>query len=190
MEFIRRFLQHVLPHGFMKVRHCGLLHASCTLPLATIRLMIVQAHSSDNRPPPRPPPKPRAARCPTCGAPMRIVMRLWTSHRDCVDTGEEACLCPDELRTTRFAQPTAPVRLSPTIRPHKAAARASATAFQCPADTLWGSSAAPTAMPHHSVRLSIHPLPRRNTLEDTWAGMRGFLEPRIEVTTVGHLNPY
>ncbi len=39
------------------------------------------------------------------------------------------------------------------------------------------------AMPHHSVRLSLHPLPGRNTLEDMLSGMRGFLEPRIEATT-------
>ena len=80
IEFIRRFLQHVLPHGFMKVRHFGLLHASCAVPLATIRLMLGQVHPSDGRPPPRTPP--RAARCPTCGVPMRIVMRLWPSPRD------------------------------------------------------------------------------------------------------------
>ena len=87
IEFIRRFLQHVLPHGFMKVRHFGLLHASCAVPLATIRLMIGPGHSSAGRPPPHTSPPPRVARCPTCGAPMRIVMRLWTSHRDFVDTG-------------------------------------------------------------------------------------------------------
>ena len=76
MEFLRRFLQHVLPDGFMKVRHFGFLHASCALPLATIRLMIVQGHPSEGQPPPRTPPPPRAARCPTCGAPMRVVDKL------------------------------------------------------------------------------------------------------------------
>jgi len=86
IEFIRRFLQHVLPHGFMKVRHFGFLHASCALPLATIRLMIGQVHPSEGQPPPRPPPSPLGARCPTCGAPMRVVMRRWTSPRDFVDT--------------------------------------------------------------------------------------------------------
>jgi hypothetical protein len=86
IEFIRRFLQHVLPHGFMKVRHFGFLHASCAIPLATIRLMIVQAHPSDGQPPQRIPPQPLAARCPTCGAPMRVVMRLWTSPKAYVDT--------------------------------------------------------------------------------------------------------
>jgi hypothetical protein len=40
MEFLRRFLQHVLPEGFMKVRHFGFLHASCAVPLATIRRLM------------------------------------------------------------------------------------------------------------------------------------------------------
>jgi Putative transposase len=87
MEFIRRFLQHVLPHGFMKVRHFGFLHASCAIPPATIRLMIGQAHPLDGSPPPRTPPPPRVARCPTCGAPMHVILRLWTSHSGFVDTG-------------------------------------------------------------------------------------------------------
>jgi Putative transposase len=87
MEFIRRFLQHVLPHGFMKVRHFGFLHASCAIPLATIRLMIVQGHPREGKPTPRQSPTPLTARCPTCGAPMRVVMRLWTSPRAFVDTG-------------------------------------------------------------------------------------------------------
>jgi hypothetical protein len=87
MEFLRRFLQHVLPHGFMKVRHFGFLHASCAVPLATVRLLMGQLHPSEGRPSQRPPPPPRAARCPTCGASMRVVMRLWTSPRVFVDTG-------------------------------------------------------------------------------------------------------
>ena len=87
MEFIRRFLQHVLPDGFMKVRHFGFLHASCAIPTDTLRLLIVQAHPIDFQPTQRLPPEPLAARCPTCGAPMRVVMRLWTSNRAFVDTG-------------------------------------------------------------------------------------------------------
>jgi hypothetical protein len=87
LEFLRRFLQHVLPDGFMKVRHFGLLHASCAIPPDTLRLLIVQAHPLDFKPTQSVPPTPRAAFCPTCGAPMRVVMRLWTSHRAFVDTG-------------------------------------------------------------------------------------------------------
>jgi hypothetical protein len=76
-----------LPEGVMKVRHFGLLHASCTVPLTTIRLMILQGHPRDGQPTPRSPPTPRAARCPTCGAPLRVVMRVWASPKAFVDTG-------------------------------------------------------------------------------------------------------
>ena len=87
MEFLRRFLQHVLPHGFVKIRPFGFLHASCAIPLATIRLMIMLGHSMGGQPTSQKPPQPLAARCPTCGAPMRVVMRVWTSPRAFVDTG-------------------------------------------------------------------------------------------------------
>jgi hypothetical protein len=87
MECLRRFLQHGLPDGFMKVRHFGFLHASCALPPDPLRLMIVQAHPLDCKPTQSGPPAPLATLCPTCGAPMRVVMRLWTSNRAFVDTG-------------------------------------------------------------------------------------------------------
>ena len=87
LEFLRRFLQHVVPDGFMKVRHFGLLHASGAVPLATLRRLIVQGPAGEDPPPPRTPPPPRVARCPTCGAPLGVVMRVWTSPRAFVDTG-------------------------------------------------------------------------------------------------------
>ena len=87
MELLRRFLQHVLPDGLMKVRHCGFLHPGCAIPIHTLRLMIVQALPRAGKPTQRVSPPPLVARCPTCGAPMRVVMRLWTSERAFVDTG-------------------------------------------------------------------------------------------------------
>ena len=87
MEFLRRFLQHVLPEGFMKVRHFGFLHASCTIPPDTLRRMILQAHPIACQPTRSVSPQPLVAWCPTCGAPMRLVMRLWTSNKAFVDTG-------------------------------------------------------------------------------------------------------
>jgi Putative transposase/Transposase zinc-binding domain len=87
IEFIRRFLQHVLPDGFMKVRHFGFLHASCAIPPDTIRLMILQAHPINCQPTLLTPPAPVVAFCPTCGGQMRVVMRLWTSNRAFLDTG-------------------------------------------------------------------------------------------------------
>jgi len=88
MEFLRRFLQHVLPDGFMKVRHFGFLHASCAISPATIRLMMEQGHAGEDQPTQRKPmsPLPRLARCPTCGVPMHVVMRVWTSPKGFVDT--------------------------------------------------------------------------------------------------------
>src|SRR5262245_3301802 len=86
-EFLRRFLPHVLPHGFMQVRHFGFLPASWAIPPTTIRLLIVQGHLRDSQPPQRQPPHALATRCPTCGAPMRIALRVWPSPKAFVETG-------------------------------------------------------------------------------------------------------
>jgi len=40
MEFIRRFLQHVLPRGFMKIRHYGFLNPNSSLSVARLRELI------------------------------------------------------------------------------------------------------------------------------------------------------
>jgi hypothetical protein len=39
-EFLRRFLQHVLPSGFMKVRYYGFLHPGSSVPLEKIAALI------------------------------------------------------------------------------------------------------------------------------------------------------
>jgi hypothetical protein len=87
IEFIRRFLQHVLPDDLIKVRHFGFLHASCAIPPDTIGLMILQAHPIDGKPTPLPHPEPIVAFCPTCGGQMRVLRRLWTSSNAFLDTG-------------------------------------------------------------------------------------------------------
>ena len=40
LEFMRRFLQHVLPKGFVKVRHFGFLSPNFAVPLQKIRELI------------------------------------------------------------------------------------------------------------------------------------------------------
>jgi len=42
MEFLRRFLQHVLPKGFHKVRYFGLLHPTNKLTLKRLQLLLME----------------------------------------------------------------------------------------------------------------------------------------------------
>jgi hypothetical protein len=44
MEFMRRFLQHVLPTGFMKVRYYGFMSPVCSVPLDKISALIELAY--------------------------------------------------------------------------------------------------------------------------------------------------
>jgi len=78
-EFIRRFLQHVLPSGFPKVRHYGFLSPNSresveavrwlvTLHYAlTYRLLANALHETVAQP---------RIRCPKCGGPMRVLAFL------------------------------------------------------------------------------------------------------------------
>lgn len=78
-DFIHRFLLHVLPKGFVKVRYYGLfapkLRASL-IPLA--RALLPRASTGSHVSSPPPPPRP--LRCPSCGALMIFSMRLLPDH--------------------------------------------------------------------------------------------------------------
>jgi hypothetical protein len=75
VEFIRRFLQHVLPSGFVKVRHYGLHHPSRRTALSLARAMLcLRLGIPVPVVPPSPPPKP--CLCPHCAAPMVLVERI------------------------------------------------------------------------------------------------------------------
>jgi hypothetical protein len=66
IEFRRRFLQHVLPVGFMKVRHFGFMHANGAIHTNTLRLMILKRHPIRFKMPHVADPAPVVASCPTC----------------------------------------------------------------------------------------------------------------------------
>jgi putative transposase/transposase-like zinc-binding protein len=81
--FIGRFLAHVLPKGFVKVRSYGLLHPSKRLLLVEVRSILALGQTA--------PPQPRTVaaleplvatpdravgRCPACGQPMQLVQTL------------------------------------------------------------------------------------------------------------------
>jgi hypothetical protein len=85
-EFIRRFLHHVLPAGFHKVRYYGLWHAS-RQPLRNLRNVLRLAQPA--RPPAQPAPQPDAdpqappspRRCPHCETGHLILLRRLSPAR-------------------------------------------------------------------------------------------------------------
>jgi len=85
-EFIRRFLQHVLPKGFQKVRYYGLFSPGQRHRLAQARNLLGPAASTetiatDNTPAQTPlRPDIPAFLCPTCGHPMRRTQTLRPQH--------------------------------------------------------------------------------------------------------------
>jgi hypothetical protein len=70
--FIHRFLQHVLPTGFMKVRYFGFLSRSFGMPFEQIKARIELAQGFKLRPPAViEVPKAQPLRCAHCGAKLR-----------------------------------------------------------------------------------------------------------------------
>jgi rhodanese-related sulfurtransferase len=63
-EFLRRFLQHVSPRGFHRVRSYGLLHSSQRVTLRRLQLML--GHRAANHSVTSPKTQRRRARCPAC----------------------------------------------------------------------------------------------------------------------------
>jgi hypothetical protein len=88
MSFIRRFLQHVLPKGFQKVRSFGFLHPSAKKRFNTLKEQFQENASETNNKPEgekhtenrkisvnrHTPEQPGV--CPHCGAPLRYIGRV------------------------------------------------------------------------------------------------------------------
>jgi hypothetical protein len=75
-EFIRRFLMHVLPEGFHRIRHYGLLaSANRKVNITKIRDLFGAEPLAQSEPPDADPVPPLTLRepCPDCGGAMRIV---------------------------------------------------------------------------------------------------------------------
>lgn len=74
MEFIRRFLQHILPIGLMKVRYYGFMNPNASVSLDDIRGLIELANAFDIETPAPPAiPKPKPLYCPSCGGELKYV---------------------------------------------------------------------------------------------------------------------
>jgi hypothetical protein len=76
-EFIRRFLIHVLPKGFHRIRHYGLLASNRAANIARARellavpLRVTMPEADTPCEPDQPPMLPRP--CPCCGGRMMII---------------------------------------------------------------------------------------------------------------------
>ena len=85
-EFLRRFLLHVLPTGFHRIRHYGLLAKGPRAPdLDSLRVLIAAQAGAPAPPLDRegeaPAPEPKALpACPCCGGRMRIVEIFRRGH--------------------------------------------------------------------------------------------------------------
>jgi hypothetical protein len=75
-EFLRLFLQHVLPRGFQKVRHYGFQSPSSETLLEAVRWLITVALGAvftlGTEPADRPPTL-LVPRCPDCGGPICLL---------------------------------------------------------------------------------------------------------------------
>jgi hypothetical protein len=72
IEFIRRFLQHVLPTGFMKIRYYGFMNPNCRIPLERIRGLIELSYGfAVDLPVPEIEPR-RLNTCPSCGGLLKL----------------------------------------------------------------------------------------------------------------------
>jgi hypothetical protein len=79
-EFLRRFLLHILPRGFQRIRFFGFLanrRRASTLPVCRRLLEVSQASCSDEQPAQSADSHDHQNRlCPLCGGPMLLVERL------------------------------------------------------------------------------------------------------------------
>lgn len=76
LEFIRRFLQHILPAGFMKVRYYGFMNGNSAIPHERLSALIEMASGFAIPPVPDVDPQPPPPLvCPHCGG--RLIYR-WT----------------------------------------------------------------------------------------------------------------
>jgi hypothetical protein len=85
VEFLRRFLLHVLPRGFKRMRHFGLFaNGVRTVKLPLCRRVLEQAslrppavHTASEAAQPVPPRLPRSAVCPACHVGQMQVQETW-----------------------------------------------------------------------------------------------------------------
>ena len=99
-EFIRRFLQHVLPTGFMKVLHYGFMSSSCPISRAKLRFMVLnvlaalqgeRVRLTDLAAPKNPKPPMPKPKCRLCGGVLQPDSWPTLSRIDLIRPGTSPC---------------------------------------------------------------------------------------------------
>ena len=79
-EFIRRFLMHVLPAGFMRIRYYGFMGSGCPIPHEELEALVRMAQGFEVEPIEYIPEPKKPLRCPKCGVPM-VATTIFTADR-------------------------------------------------------------------------------------------------------------
>jgi len=74
-EFLRRYLQHVLPQGFHKVRYYGLLSPGNKVTLKRLQLLLAERRTTKEEKNEETAPPPAERRCPCCEEGLMVIIR-------------------------------------------------------------------------------------------------------------------
>ena len=77
-EFLRRFLLHLLPRGFVRIRNFGFLANRQRATLLPLCFSLLQSASDLPRPAPQAEPTQALPKCPLCGGTMHVIERFTT----------------------------------------------------------------------------------------------------------------
>jgi hypothetical protein len=75
-EFVRRFLLHVLPTGFPKVRHYGFMSPNSSVSIHQLRELVKEANDIVKDTPNLKLAEPKPLMCPNCAVPLRYVFSI------------------------------------------------------------------------------------------------------------------
>ena len=87
MDFLRRFLQHVLPSGFMKVRHFGFMSSRSSITTDGVRQLIMKQTDGILQLPVEKHQPPLGFHCPDCGGELLFHKSILPFRRERCDSG-------------------------------------------------------------------------------------------------------
>jgi hypothetical protein len=86
-EFLRRFLQNVLPSGFMKIRYYGFLHPSFSIPLEDLKKLMEEVLKVKMKPLEKVVSQKLKIKCNSCGEVLKFIYSILPGNIRIVGTG-------------------------------------------------------------------------------------------------------